>query len=309
MSLAKKEFRPTIGIITALPHETAAVQAVLGEPARLDVSGEGAGRVYWTAEVPSPRGGVHRVVIAQADMGNNLAAVRASLLLSHFPKVDVIMCGIAGGIPHPTKVAEHVRLGDIVVSSLKGVVQYDFVKRTIQRKRADVPEEVRASPHRPSAVLLEAVNILQTETHLGKHPWEALIRDGSERLGWTRPGDSADILTASGAPAQVCTHPADPDRRAGQPRVFLGPIASANTLLKDPVKRDALRDNYGAKAVEMEASGIQDATWTHGVGYLVVRGICDYCDANKNDLWQRYAAVAAAGYVRCLLEAMPGSHD
>lgn len=309
VSIAKMEFRPTIGIITALPHETAAVRAVLGEPARLDVSGAGAGRAYWTAEVPSLRGGIHRVVLAQADMGNNLAAVRASLLLSHFPKVDVIMCGIAGGIPHPTKAAEHVRLGDIVVSNLKGVVQYDFVKRTMKRKRTYVPDEVRASPHRPSAVLLEMVNILQTETHLGKQPWETLIREGSERLGWTRPDDSADVLAASGDPLQFRAHPVDQDRRASQPRVFLGPIASANTLLKDPAKRDALRDSYGAKAVEMEGSGIQDATWTHGVGYLVVRGICDYCDANKNDLWQRYAAVAAAGYVRSLLEAMPGSHD
>ena len=37
-----------------------------------------------------------------------------------------------------------------------------------------------------------------------------------------------------------------------------------------------------------------------------LRGICDYCDANKNDLWQPYAALAAAAYVRALLESMPG---
>jgi nucleoside phosphorylase len=105
----------------------------------------------------------------------------------------------------------------------------------------------------------------------------------------------------------VLTHPEDAERRTGQPRVFLGPIASANTLLKDPVRRDALREQLGAKAVEMEGSGVQDATWSHGVGYLVVRGICDYCDSNKNDLWQRFAAVVAAAYVRAVLEAMPVS--
>ena len=55
----------------------------------------------------------------------------------------------------------------------------------------------------------------------------------------------------------------------------------------------------------MEASGIVDASWTHGVGYLVVRGICDYCDSLKNDTWQPYAAVAAASFVRSLLESMP----
>lgn len=298
---------PTIGIITALPHETAAVRAVLGEPRRIDVVGSGAGRAYWLAELPSLRGGIHHVVIAQADIGNNLAAHRAGFLLSHFPKVDVIMCGIAGGIPYPFRPAEHVRLGDIVVSSQKGVVQYDFVKRKIGRKRTEVPEEIRASPHRPSSVLLEAVRILEANMHLRERPWEVMLSEVLARLFWVRPDASTDVLADTSKAGKIVPHPEDAERRQGQPRVFLGPIGSANTLLKDPAKRDALRDQFGVKAVEMEGSGIQDATWIHGVGYLVVRGICDYCDANKNDLWQKYAAVAAAAYVRVLLESMPGA--
>jgi len=67
-------------------------------------------------------------------------------------------------------------------------------------------------------------------------------------------------------------------------------VASANALLKDPVRRDSLRDKFEIKAVEMEGSGIADATWDHEKGYLVVRGICDYCDSHKNDDWQEYAA-------------------
>ena len=60
---------PTVGIITALPHESAAVRAVLGDPPEIHVPGSGAGRRYWKAEVPSPKGGVRHVVIAQAGMG------------------------------------------------------------------------------------------------------------------------------------------------------------------------------------------------------------------------------------------------
>ena len=90
---------PTVGIITVLPHESAAVRAVLGDPPRIDVPGSGAGRIYWIAKVPSPRGGLHCVVVAQAGMGTNVASVRASLLLTHFPTVrSIIMCGIASGI-------------------------------------------------------------------------------------------------------------------------------------------------------------------------------------------------------------------
>jgi len=56
--------------------------------------------------------------------------------------------------------------------------------------------------------------------------------------------------------------------------------------------------------VEMEGSGIADATWNAGQHYLIIRGICDYCDENKNDLWQGYAAVAAAAYTRALISSM-----
>ncbi len=299
---------PTLGIITALPHETAAVRAVFGEPPRIDVPGAGAGRAYWMAEIPSPLGGVHRVVIAQADVGNNSAAIRASLLLSHFPGVtSVVMCGIAGGIPSPGKAGDHVRLGDIVASNQKGVVQYDFVKRTIKKKRTDVVEEVRCSPRPPSALLVEAVRILEANALLGQRPWEGFLHGGLTRLEWTRPDESTDVLVDPRDGTTVLQHPTQEMRTPGQPLVFLGPIASANTLLKDAAKRDALREQFGVRAAEMEGSGVADATWNLGVGYLVVRAICDYCDMNKNDLWQRYAAVAAAAYVRAILEAMPGS--
>lgn len=296
------EQQPTIGIITALPLETAAVRAVFGDPPRIDLPGLGAGRAYWLVEIASPLGGVHRVAIAQADMGNNHAAVRASLLLTHFPNIPIIMCGIAGGMPNPTSPSEHVRLGDVVISNQKGVVQYDFVKRRAKRW-----EEIRASPHRPSARLLEAVRILESDRHLHRYPWEKALQDALARLRWERPDPTTDVLADTVDSARIVQHPGFPDRRPGQPWIFLGPIASANTLLKDPVKRDALRVQFGVRAVEMEGSGIQDATWFHEVGYLVVRGICDYCDSKKNDIWHRYAALAAAAYVRALLEGMPGA--
>ena len=85
----------------------------------------------------------------------------------------------------------------------------------------------------------------------------------------------------------------------------MGGIASANNLLKNPNKRKMLKDKYGVLAVEMEASGVADATWTNTVGYLVVRGICDYCDTYKNDLWQEYAALVAAAYTCSIVESIP----
>jgi nucleoside phosphorylase len=299
---------PTIGIITALPHEAAAVRAMLGDLPEFPVPGSGAGRRYWATEI-SAKHGVHRVVVAQTSgQGNNHAAIRASQLLAHFPTVQsIIMCGIAAGVPHPDREPEHdVRLGDIIVSNQKGVVQYDFVKRAVDKDSGEVFEEVRASPIPPSAELLDAVQILETETYFEKRPWEQVLTTGLATLKWTRPDSQTDPLNVESGQTEPVP-PLNRQRRPGQPRIFRGPVAAANILLKDPTTRERLRKQFGAKAVEMESSGIADATWNHGVGYLVVRGVCDYGDGTKKDLWQQYAALAAAAYVRALLESMPGT--
>jgi nucleoside phosphorylase len=291
--------KPKFAIIAALPKEYAAVKGLLNKTGNHFVPGKGAGRRYLFGEIPSIHGGKHTVVLSLADMGNNIAASRATLLLEHFPQVEsIIMVGIAGGIPYPQKPDEHVRLGDIIVSDRRGVVQYDFDKETIT-------ETIHRNPPRPpSAMLLEAVQLLEVERIGKNYPWLKHIEQALKN-GVGLPLISSDILADSCNPEQIIEHPPDPQRVERQPRVFMASIASANKLLKNPLKRDALRNKFGAKAVEMEGSGIADATWNHHVGYLVVRGICDYCDSNKGDAWQEYAAATAAGYTCALLESIP----
>ena len=65
-----------------------------------------------------------------------------------------------------------------------------------------------------------------------------------------------------------------------------------------------VRNRFGVKAVEMESSGVADATQIGAIGYLTIRGTCDYCDRRKSDHWQRYAAIAAAAWARSLLESL-----
>lgn len=291
--------RVTVGVVTALEEERAAMLEMLERPVHWSAPGRGAGLVYDLGEIPAYDGGHHVVALALADMGNNIAATRGTLLLDHFPQVQaIVMTGIAGGVPSPEKADDHVRLGDVVISDRRGVIQYDFVK-----KRGKITE-ARASPRPPHARLLEAARLLASDALAGRRPWEAYVASAQHLVGATRPDASTDVLAGSRPPHAPVAHPMDRKRSEGQPRVFMGPIASANTLLKDPVLRDRLRDQYGIKAVEMEASGIADATWAHGVGYLAVRGICDYCDKKKNDDWHMYAAIVAAAYTRALLGRM-----
>lgn len=54
----------------------------------------------------------------------------------------------------------------------------------------------------------------------------------------------------------------------------------------------------------MESSGVADAGWVANIGYLVIRGTCDYCNTCKNDAWHNYAAAIAAAFARTLIEKL-----
>ena len=110
----------------------------------------------------------------------------------------------------------------------------------------------------------------------------------SSLLGAKRPPRSSDVLHDSDDAAKRL--PILPTRREmrKQPKVHYGRIGEANTLLKDPKLRDALRDGLNVRAIEMEGSGVADGTWISGKSYMLIRGICDYCNSHKSDLWHIY---------------------
>lgn len=299
--LSDDNIMPSFGIITALPLEYVAVQALLENTKEFSVAGTGAGRRYLLGKLPSSDGGEHVIVLALLpDMGNNSAAARSTLLLHHFPSIyAIMMVGIAGGVPHPERASEHVRLGDVVISNRNGVIQYDYIKEEF------IEISYRYPPRPPSPLLLEGVQQIEVSFRNKLYPWSKYIKSASRQLGVIRPRAETDYLASTNDPTKYIPHPRDKYRRRGEPRIFTGPIAAANILLKNAVKREQLRDQFGVKAVEMEGSGIADATWFAGAGYLVVRGICDYCDSRKGDDWQEYAAIAAAAVSRALLEAIP----
>lgn len=282
-----------IGIITALPKEFAAVKVMLKNAKEYFFDGKGAGHRFFVGEIKSANNGIHKVALGLCGMGNNKASIRAMSMQIHFPKIEsIIMAGIAGGIPSPDDSEKHIRLGDIVVS--KGIVQYDLVKET------DEKIICRSEPSIPSAILLEALNSINIKEYEDIYEWKTYI-DKYAVKHFKRP-TCKDILHDENG--NSITHPKD-ESRDGYPKVFYGKIASANTLLKSYAKRQQLKKEFGVYAVEMEASGIADATWEMGTGYIVIRGICDYCDDFKNDDWQEFAALSAASYVRNLIENLP----
>ncbi|KAE8415238.1 ankyrin repeat-containing domain protein [Aspergillus pseudocaelatus] len=119
-----------------------------------------------------------------------------------------------------------------------------------------------------------------------KFLWDILLSLGIMLRLWAERNDSRSNLVVR------------PERGGTDhnPMIHHGLIASANQLMKDASIRDKLVAEKGVLCFEMEAAGLMNH-----FPCLVIRGICDYSDTHKNDLWQGYAAMAAAAYTKDLL--------
>lgn len=287
-----------VGIVTALSKELAAVKAAVDD---FSVLHHDFSEIrYYCGKVTDTRGKRRDVVFANcATMGNSASAILTTHLLSDFPSLDdVIMVGIAGGVPNLEKAESDVRVGDIVVST-KGVVQYDLVKLEPEEKI-----EIRSQANRASAKLTMVVQDLESKRHdaSASLPWELEVDRISGKLERaTRPGPEFDVNREH---RRYNENEDDRRRSDSHPVIHYGVVGSASTLLKSPKRRDALAKEFKVLAIEMEGSGVADATWLDGVNFMIVRGICDYCDDRKNDAWQMYAACLAAGYAISIIKEL-----
>ena len=300
---AQAPTRPVIGLVTALPEEFAAMASLIDGEEEWSVAGDHAEYVCGT--IPSASlGRPHPVVLTLlTETGTNWAATAVANMLRSFESVDqVLMVGIAAGVPMPCEPHRHVRLGDIVVGTW-GIVDYDHV--------VDEPAGVslRQGFPQPSALLGQRVKALAAGELQGRRPWEEELAVLLGRLpGFARPDPATDRLYAhDGDGAGEVRHP-DPTasgHRPGLPKVHEGRIGSANRSLRNAARRDALAREHDLRAIEMEGSGIGSSAFAGGRDWLVVRGISDYGDQRLGRLWRPYASAVAAAYTRALLRRCP----
>ena len=267
---------PTVAVLTALACELAAVTAVLRQTRPVVDVPAGDPNLYLAGELPSrDPGAVHHVVTTVLPHdGNRSAAVVATDVLRSFPTIRcVIFSGIAGGVPDAgdpdaQDPGGDVRLGDVLVAT-DGIVDYDHTWTV------DGEELVRRHLQGLSADMLRAVQELRAA-----HPDPgAPLKQELDRV--TDPRFARPV--------------------AGEPSVRFGAIGSAERLLRDAARRDQLARRYGIKGVEMEASGLAVGANLRGVPWFVVRGVADYCDNLKDDIWDDYASLASAAFVAVLL--------
>ncbi|HEV2780119.1 MAG TPA: hypothetical protein VGX25_12065 [Actinophytocola sp.] len=284
-AVAQRTYRPGIGIVTVLEEEFRAVLLQLEDVAVVPIGQDPhayvCGRVLSRVRRDPPH--VDVVLMKQLRMTNPSAALATTSMIKAFPTVrDVLLVGIAGAVPRPDVPDKNVALGDVVVSDRIGVWHTDHVTLSggTRLPRGGLPP--------PSSRLTGALDRLAAS----RDPADALrarLKRIEDRDGrFTRPPAAADVLYS---PARRVV------RRggvSGETRIFRGVIASGNPLVRDANERDRIGAVSGALAVDMEGAGVAEAAWAASRQYFLVRGLSDYSDAFKNDVWHWYAAAAAA---------------
>lgn len=246
----------------------------------------------------------HNVVLAclPGQQGKGAAAAAAAANIPRtFPSIKLrLLVGVGAGVPDK----HDIRLGDVVVSMAEGansgVVQYDLGKTNdngFQRKSFLRP---------PPTLLRNAVETMRDR--LVADNWmdylvTSMLKKSPELGVYRRPSPEADLLfprdyphhSGSALCAVGCARSRAVDRPARKhSEVHYGLIASGNFVIKSAVFRsEAARSLGDVLCFETEAAGLASE-----FPCVVIRGISDYADSHKNDVWLHFAAAAAAACAR-----------
>jgi nucleoside phosphorylase len=329
-----------IAIICALTLEADAVEALFDET--YDKFGKFYGRQFGDQNTYiTGRIGPHNIVLCHLPgMGIGSAAGAAANLRVSYNRIQLaLVVGICGAVPFPSSNTEIV-LGDIIVSD--SVIQYDFSRQYPNgfRRKSDVKETL-GRPSQEIRAFLAGLRGRKTRSELQEQTYKHLqtlqALSGTE---WLHPGTVHDVLFEASyrhkhyqqEPVTKCIcfgckSSSDPvcddalkkdckslgcagnlvqrsrlGTKSVQPYVYIGTIASANTVMKSGEHRDKLAETEDVIGFEMEGAGVWD-----NLPCIIIKGVCDYADSHKNKVWQDYAAATAASCAKAFLGLWPAT--
>jgi len=272
-SMTESETRSfDLGIITVIPEQTRIIRQFLQSGdgfSEWKVRGQ---RWVMSGTIPfvETSGGPSRLSVISTqtlDQGNQSAAKAYDVLKAEGTFSLVVLADIAGGIH------ENVKLGDVLVAN--DVIYYD------RRAITEMGDEHRGKHYTMPAEILNTIN---------------------------------RFLVLNGQPCVLRTAEPGVGEDSGTFRVHVGPIGSGEAVLKyaDSSTRAWLKSvNSKTLGVEMEAAGVLAADQEEGrdsgtYGALVVRGISDHADEEKDDSWR----VRACQHVLdTILAIAPAAHE
>jgi nucleoside phosphorylase len=264
------------------------------------------------------------IAIAQSPrMGGITTGQLAAVLVERLKPKAVVMCGVCAGNPGD------VALGDVVVSEL--AYQYDEGRRTKEGFEPDHRQQPASRQWKAAAKALNPADLpsygiadradarywLMEQLHRGADPlshpardryfgpgeWAAMINE--LRQAGILKSKGVLALTRKGIAETRDASNTNPDPLLRLPfAIKAGPIASGNVVVKDGITWDMLK-RHGVRSViglEMEAAAIGYAAISAEVAdWIVIKGVMDHADPNKDDRYKSFAARASAEVLRALL--------
>ncbi|WP_333153337.1 phosphorylase family protein [Microcoleus sp. B9-D4] len=269
-----------IAILTVIPQELAAAKAALGIQ---DISNnrtrtQDSQTIYLHGELFSERTNrTYRLALGCIGTAGNYNSSQAAteVIQAHDPKL-LVLVGIAAGIKGKAKLGEVVFSERVLGYESAALRQLENGTHTIQ----------------PRPDMLSVPNGIQQDVifYLATH---------KDRIPKSQQGLESRFLRIGGEFPMLSVQ----DRSYLQEKDIIRGIeidvcivASGEKLLKDPLVLEEIRDNQHGrvKVGEMEAIGFANACQRMGRDWLVIRGVSDFGDADKSDVFHRLASQTAA---------------
>ncbi|MCM8885340.1 MAG: hypothetical protein LC541_18915 [Candidatus Thiodiazotropha sp.] len=231
----------------------------------------------------------HVYKLPHPSMGGDATTFLATKAIYQVQPIAICMAGICAGNP------EHTKKGDVIVASM--TVRHDFGKLE-QQPLGKVAKAINRifRTKRPKAPLK-----LKHRIH------EIRIDSGETKL--FRLSDLIDLVDEfNGVQKAEETSTESPKN----PAAFIGAYASGNQVVKVPgvfeyLEDNSIQSNTGDEdhrillAIEMEAHSLAYAAkHAGGLSWVVVKGVVDHADLNKDDSYHEIAlgnAIAFLGWV------------
>ncbi|KAK4508194.1 hypothetical protein PRZ48_001932 [Zasmidium cellare] len=274
-----------IAVLCALPREANAVMALLDE------EWEDAAQLYGKSGADDNSYtfgllGGKPVVLAYASMGKVAAANVSKDLTASFRSINLLLVvGVCGAAPRDPEKDVEINLGDIIISTQ--VIQGDFGRQHEHHfERKTEVEDTLGRASREIRHFVTKLSTMHTEARLIQRTnqyFANVLQHPVHRKRFHNPVDVANALIQLQDVPNVNLH--------------FGRVISTDSVIKSASYRDDAVSREKAVAFEMESAG----TWENAPTILV-KGVCDYADENKNKDWQDFAALSAASCAKAIAQ-------
>ena len=269
--------------------------------------------------------------------GSNEMLLHLSHVIEEYQPCFAIMTGICAGD------RQHVRLGDLIVAErvfsydtgkmvkgeqeqivhLHDTMTYQLHENTLQFLHSfNQWKPLVATFSRPASKrqqrdwLLERLlseptasvkAIPRAELEKSVPAWRELVQELQQGpQPFLSPAPERALLDKSMIEDMYYGRNPFPFQDPAEPRCYIRPLASGRAVRSDNPFKDIQIPVRGAVAIDMEGDAfvrVMETERFRSIEWLIVKGVSDYADQDKDDSYHTYASQAAAVYALCFTKA------